>query len=36
MIAVAMLAVAAIVGIAATVRAMVTDGYRRVPTRSPW
>jgi hypothetical protein len=33
MIAVVLLAVAAIVGIAATVRAVVTDGYRRVPTR---
>ena len=33
MIAVVALAVMAIVGIVATVRAVITDGYRRVPTR---
>ncbi len=33
MVVIALLAVAAIVGIAATLRAVATDGYRRVPTR---
>lgn len=33
MIAVVVVAVLAIVGIVATVRAIITDGYRKVPTR---